>query len=80
MQTQENSMGFSLLIYSKKLVPSSDAVDRGHSSLWMVLTHLVGRERYNSLDLSVSVMANSSMSLMKGTHHQVADCFPKFMY
>lgn len=73
-------MGFSLLIYSKKLVPSSDAVDRGYSSLWMVLTYLVGRKRYNSLDLSVPVMANSSMSLIKGTHHQEADFFPKFMY
>lgn len=41
MQTQEDSMGFGLLIYSKKLVPSSDAVHKGYSSLWMVLTYLV---------------------------------------
>ena len=61
MRTQEDSMGFSLLIYAKKLVPSSDAVDGGYSSSWMLLIYWVGRERYNSLDLSVLVMANSSI-------------------
>lgn len=54
-------MGFSLLIHAKKLVPSSDAVDGGYSSSWMLLIYWVGRERYNSLDLSVLVMASSSI-------------------